>query len=60
MAYSAIVDNTVGLVLFSLAAGDDDRGSAQDEHDASHVEDRGTDAAGKEYKKYIYSMLSLI
>ncbi len=34
------------LVLFSLAAGDDDRGSAQDEHDASHVEDRGTDAAG--------------
>ena len=27
----------VVLVLFSLAAGDDDRGSAEDEHDAGHV-----------------------
>ena len=33
-------------VLFSLAAGDHDRGSAQHEHSASDVEDRGTDAAG--------------
>ena len=36
----------VVLVLFGLAAGDDDRGSAQDKHDTGHVEDRGTDAAG--------------
>ncbi|MBR3016544.1 MAG: transposase [Clostridia bacterium] len=34
------------LFLFSLAAGDDDRGSAKDEHDTGDVEDRGTDAAG--------------
>ena len=40
------VGYAVRLFLFSLAAGDDDRGSAQDEHDASHVEDRGTNAAG--------------
>ncbi len=38
------------LVLFSLAAGDDDRGSAEDEHDASDVEDRSTDAAGGEIR----------
>ena len=25
------------LFLFGLAAGDDDRGSAEDEHDAGHV-----------------------
>ena len=34
------------LFLFSLPTSNDDRGSAQDEHDASDVEDRGTDAAG--------------
>ena len=45
MAYSAMVGYAVRLVLFSLAAGDDDRGSAEDEHDASDVEDRGADAA---------------
>ena len=38
------------LVLFSLTAGDDDRGSAQDEHEASDVEDRGADAAGGEIR----------
>ena len=35
-----------GLVLFSLATSDDDGSGAQNEHDASHVEDGGTDAAG--------------
>ena len=39
------VGHTVGIVLFGLAAGDDDRGSAEDEDDTGHVEDRGTDAA---------------
>ena len=45
MAYSAMVVMRLEL-LFSLTASDHDRGSAQDEHEASHVEDRGTDAAG--------------
>ncbi len=44
MAYQPLL--LLGLFLFGLAAGDDDRGSAQDEHDTGHVEDRGTDAAG--------------
>ncbi len=44
MAYSAKL--VMRLVLFGLAAGDDDRGSTQDEHDTGHVEDRGTDATG--------------
>ncbi len=33
------------LVLFGLAAGDDDRGSAENQDSADDVEDRGTDAA---------------
>ena len=39
MAYSAMVGYAVRLVLFSLAAGDDDRGSAKNHHDARDVED---------------------
>ena len=38
------VGYAVGLVLFGLTAGDDDRSSAEDEHSANDVEDRGTDA----------------
>ena len=36
----------IGLLLFSLAAGEDDSGSAENEDSANDVEDRGTDAAG--------------
>ena len=34
------------LFLFSLTAGNDDRGSAENQDSANDVEDRGTDATG--------------
>ena len=48
MGYLVIIfaSTVVELFLFSLAAGEDDGGSAENQDSANDVEDRGTDAAG--------------
>ena len=45
MAYSAIGWLVIRLFLFSLAAGEDDSGSAENQDSADDVEDHGADAA---------------